>query len=187
MFMFFVAVFFLRIYNSKMENRFNSVYRLNFWCNILQNAIVGTPKKKYENSVGFYNHFRKDFIQPYGLAHDQNSCGKSTFCDRLTTINYGFYVRPQIAIWEFAETVLVNLHYVKENVEILEQQSIAGFIKKTRKIEKYLAVLETGMYLIRVPSAFLDVSILDVSVYLSLYIYINLLADIIILLPQNAW
>ena len=66
----------------------------------------------------------------------------------------------------------MNLHYVKENVEILEQQSIAGFIKKTRKIEKYLAVLETGMYLIRVPSAFLDVSILDVSVYLSLYIYI---------------
>lgn len=80
----------------------------------------------------------------------------------------------------------MNLHYVKENVEILDQQSIAGFIKKTRKIEKYLAVLDTGMYLIRVPSAFLDVSILDVSVYLSLYIYINLLADIIILLPQNA-
>ena len=73
-------------------------------------------------------------------------------------------MRAQLAISAFTETVLANLEYLEENIEVLDQRSNAGFIKKTRKIEKYLAVLgskkkeDTGMYLLRVPFLFPDVS-----------------------------
>ena len=104
--------------------------------------ILDTPKKK-EDSVTYFNHFRKDFIRPYGLAHDAMSFEDSTLKRRLNSINCEFYLRPQIAISEFAETVSANLKYMEENCEILDPESIKAFVKKSKKIEKYLAVLDT--------------------------------------------
>ena len=104
--------------------------------------ILDTPKKK-EDSVTFFNHFRKDFIRPYGLAYDAMSFEDSTLKQRLNNINCEFYLRPQIAISEFAETVYANLKYMENNYEILDPESIKGFLKKTKKIEKYLAVLDS--------------------------------------------
>ena len=104
--------------------------------------ILDTLKKK-EDSVTFFNHFRKDFICPYGLAHDATSFEQSTLNWRLSNINCEFYIRPQIAISEFAETVSANLKYMENNYEILDPKSIKAFLKKTKKIEKYLAVLDS--------------------------------------------
>ena len=60
MFMFFIAVFVPSIYNSKMKNRFNSVYRLRIMICYLTKYNFRYTKDK--NSVGYYNHFRKDIL-----------------------------------------------------------------------------------------------------------------------------
>ena len=51
---------------------------------------------------------------------------------------------------EFAETVLQNIEYLQDNVEVLDMTSLQAFLKKTKKIEPYLRILdskkeETGM------------------------------------------
>ena len=70
----------------------------------------------------------------------------ATISRRLNTINCEFYLRPQIGILEFGETIPVNLNYIKENLDILDQKSISGLIRETRKIEPYLKQKhETGM------------------------------------------
>ena len=93
--------------------------------------------------VGFFNHFRKDFIRPYGLAHDSQSFEAVTLSRRLNNFNCEFFTGPHIAISQFAETVSVNLKYMEENMEILEPKSIEAFDKKAKKIEKHLAVLDS--------------------------------------------
>ena len=93
--------------------------------------------------MGYFNHFRKDFIRPYGLAHDDNSFDSATLSRRLNNFNCEFYLRPQVAISEFAETIIKNVQYIEENANILDPKSIQGFVKKAKKIEKYLAVLDT--------------------------------------------
>ena len=67
-------------------------------------------------------------------------CPSSTTSDN---INCEFYLLPQIAISEFAETVPANLQYVEENLEILDEESILTFIRKTKKIEPYLKILDS--------------------------------------------
>ena len=104
--------------------------------------ILDTPKKK-EDFITFFNQVRKDFIRPYGLPHDAMSFEESTLKRRLSNINCEFYLRPQIAMSEFAETVSANLKYMENNYEILDPESIKAILKKTKKIEKYLAVLES--------------------------------------------
>ena len=108
---------------------------------LIVSLILDTPKKK-EDSVTFFNHFRKDFICPYGLAYDRQSFEPSTLSRRLNYFNCEFYIRSQIGISEFTETVSANLQYMEENQKILDPKSIQAFIKKTKKIEKYLAVLD---------------------------------------------
>ena len=44
---------------------------------------------------------------------------------------------------EFAETVPLNLNYIEEHLEILEKESINAFIKKTKKIEPCLYILDS--------------------------------------------
>ena len=90
-----------------------------------------------------FNHFRKDFIRPYGLAHDQFSFHATTLSRRLNNVNCEFFLRPQVGISEFAETVPINLKYVEDNIEILDRESIQAFVKKTRKIEPYLNILDS--------------------------------------------
>ena len=101
----------------------------------------------------FFNHFRKDFIRPYGLAHDENSFEHKILMRRLNSWNYKFYLHPQIAISEFTQTISQNVKYLEENIDILDQHSLTPSIKKTKKIDKHLAVLHskntgvTGMFI----------------------------------------
>ena len=78
--------------------------------------ILDTPKKK-EDFVTFFNQVRKDFIRPYGLPHDAMSFEEPTLKRRLSNINCEFYLRPQIAMSEFAETVSANLKYMENNTK----------------------------------------------------------------------
>ena len=83
------------------------------------NIILDTPRKKEESGVSFFNHFRKDFTRPYGLGYNETAFDPPS--RRLNNINCEFYLRPQIPISEFAETVPANLQYVEENLKILDK------------------------------------------------------------------
>ena len=68
----------------------------------------------------------------------------------LNTNNCEFFLRPHIAISEFAETIIENVDYLKRNASILDMTSLNAFITKTKRIDKYLRILdsikeETGM------------------------------------------
>ena len=111
-------------------------------CYFFVKLILDTPKKN-EDSVTYFNHFRKDFIRPYGLAHNDQSFEAATLSRRLNNINCEFFTRPQIAISEFAETVSANLKYLEQNLEVLEPKSIEIFLKKAKKIDRHLAILDS--------------------------------------------
>ena len=124
-----------------------SSYYLEFFfnyiiCYFFVKLILDTPKKT-ENSVSYFNHFRKDFIRPYGLAHDAQSFDEATLTRRLNNFNCEFFTRPQVAISEFAETFSTNLTYMEQNLEILEPKSVEVFLKKAKKIERYIAILDS--------------------------------------------
>ena len=101
-------------------------------CYFFVKLILDTPKKK-EDSVAYFNHFRKDFIWPYGLAHDAQSFDAVTLNRRLNNFNCEFFIRPQFTISEFAETLSANLKYIEGNVDILEPKSIQVFLKKAKR------------------------------------------------------
>lgn len=80
------------------------------------------PASKNDDSgVNYFYHFRKDFLKPYGLAHDADSFNEESFSHRLNTINCEYVVRPQIAISEFSDAVLQNLEYIKENKDFRDR------------------------------------------------------------------
>ena len=113
--------------------------------------ILDTPKNKEDNSVSCLNHFREDFVKPYGLAHDAVTYDDATLPRRLNTYNSKFYLRSQCGISEFSETLLENIAYLENNAEILDMVSLNAFIKKTRRFEPYLKILnskkeDTGMF-----------------------------------------
>ena len=151
----------------------------------MQNIILDTPRKREDSGVSFFNHFRKDFIRPYGLAHNENTFDPATLSRRSNNINCEFYLRPQIAISEFAETIPANLQYVEENINILDKESISALIRKTRKIEPYLKILdskkrdENGMCITHYLYTYINISIqiyiyLYIFVYIYIYKYINI-------------
>ena len=104
-------------------------------CYFFVKLILDTPKKT-ENSVPYFNHFRKDFIRPYGLAHDAQSFDEATPTRRLNNFNCGFFTRPHVAISEFAETFSANLTYMEQNLETLEPKSVEVFLKKSQEDRK---------------------------------------------------
>ena len=145
----------------------------------MQNIILDTPRKRKDSGVSFFNHFRKDFIRPYGLAHNENTFDPATLSRRLNNINCEFYLRPQIAISEFAETIPANLQYVEENINILDKESISALIRKTRKIEPYLKIFdskkrdENGMCITHYLYTYTNIYIqIYIYIYIYLYIYI---------------
>ena len=115
--------------------------------NLSKLLILDTPKsianEKEEKSIQYFNHFRKDFLKPYGLAHDESSFDARTITRRLNSYNCEFFLRPQVAISEFAETVQQNLHYIRDNADIIDATAISAFVKKTEKIEPYLAIADS--------------------------------------------
>ena len=62
---------------------------------------------------------------------------------RINTINCEYVVRPQVAISEFADTVLANAQYLEENMEVLEKDSLQAFPAKVKKFKEPLEVLNT--------------------------------------------
>ena len=89
------------------------------------------------------SQFRKEFIKPYGLAHDADSFSDGSFHRRINTVNWEYVVRPQITNSEFAETVLENADYLKGNLEVLEKDTTQAFLNKIKKSREPLEVLNT--------------------------------------------
>ena len=105
--------------------------------------ILDTPSKKDDTSVNFFNHFRKDFLRPHNLVHDALVYEDSTLIRRLNRYNCKFFIRPQFAMSEFAETLLQNMEYLENNAEILDITSLNVFLKKTKKFQPYLWILDS--------------------------------------------
>ena len=109
-------------------------------CYFFVKLILHIPNKE-EDSVAYFNHFRKDFIQAYGLARKTQSFDAVTLSQRLNNFNCEFFIRPQIAISEFAETLSANLKYIEENVEILEPNLYKCSSKKPKRKRSILQYL----------------------------------------------
>ena len=75
-------------------------------------------KRRQRSSI--LQHFCKDFIRPYGLAHNEDSYDDASISRRLNSWNCKFFQHPQIGISEFAETILANVKYLEDNMKILE-------------------------------------------------------------------
>ena len=98
---------------------------------------------KSENAaVKYFYHFQKDFIKPYGLAHDIHNFSGGRFHQKISKINCEYVVRPQVAT-AFAESVLRNVEYSKENLEVLEKELLQAFLNKIKKFREPLKVLKT--------------------------------------------
>ena len=98
---------------------------------------LDTPKKN-QGGVNFYQHFRKDYVRPYGLTHAEDSFQDTTVANRLKSFNCEFLLRPNVGISEFSETVLENAKYIKENMEIFDAEAIQKFLRKTDGIMEHL-------------------------------------------------
>ena len=110
-------------------------------------------KQKRRQASFILQHFCKDFIRLYGLAHDEHSYDDATISKWLYSWNCEFFQHCQIGISKFAEKILANVKYLEDNMEILDQNSLTAFVSKTKNIGPYLNILDTrhtnkpGMYI----------------------------------------
>ena len=74
--------------------------------------IDSTPSKSPSVGVKYFFLFRKDFVNPYGSGHDASSTDEQIGA-RLSQTNCEFLKRPNIAISEFADTLLANTEYLE--------------------------------------------------------------------------
>ena len=103
-------------------------------------CFLDTPKKN-QGGLNYYQHFRKDFIKPYGLAHSGDSFKDTTLVNRLKSFNCEFFLRPHIGLSEFSETVLENSKYIRENLDIFDvEEAIKRFLNKADGILESLQV-----------------------------------------------
>ena len=116
-----------------MRNSWTYIYDHCFLC-------YRYAKEKY-GGVNFYQHFRKDFIRPYGLAHSEDAFHDATIARRLKTINCEFLLRPHIAISEFSETIIENWKYISNNIEIFDVEAIQKFLQKVEPVLQSLHVV----------------------------------------------
>ena len=104
-------------------------------------CFLDTPKKS-QGGVNYYQHFRKDCIKPYGLAHSGDSFKDTTLVNRLKSFNCEFFLRPHIGLSEFSETVLENSKYIRENLDIFDvEEAIKRFLNKADRILESLQVI----------------------------------------------
>ena len=66
--------------------------------------------------VGWYYHFPKDFLRPYGYGTDGISDDIKS--RKLTSTNTSFLNRPSVAMSYLAETVIANIDVVDEFVNL---------------------------------------------------------------------
>ena len=118
---------------------------LNFFIKTFFNKsfIDSTPTKSPSDGVKYFFHFRKDFINPYGLAHDASSFSDQQISARLSQMNCEFLTRPNIALSEFAHTLLANIEYLEENASVLDGQGMAKFFRKVDNYKDALRILNS--------------------------------------------
>ena len=105
--------------------------------------IDSTPSKSPSEGVKYFFHFHKDFINRYGSAHDAWPFTDQQITARLSQMNCEFLTRPNIAISEFADTLLANTQYLEENILVLDGRSMAKFFHKMENYKDALRVLNS--------------------------------------------
>ena len=131
-------------------------------------SFVDTPKKN-DGGVNYYQHFHKDFIRPYGLAHTEKSFVDSTLAKRLETINCEFMLRPHIGVSEFMKTVTENCKYITGNLEIFDVEAIKKFLHKVESIMESLQIVNQKE---KSGSDKTFKYIFNIYIYIYVYIYI---------------
>lgn len=101
-------------------------------------CLESTPTKE---GVKYFYHFRKDFINPYGMAHTMDSFSDTKLAARLKRFNCEFLVRPTIALSEFCDTVLQNINYISANIDNFDITQIQRFINKVEPLYPHLEIL----------------------------------------------
>lgn len=95
------------------------------------------------DGVKYYYHFRKDFLPPYGIGHNQTSFSDEQMQAHLSQINCEFLTRPWIAVSEFSDTVLSNMVYLEESSGILDEANMNRFFQKLKIYEQSMRALNT--------------------------------------------
>ena len=100
--------------------------------------LTSNNSKLGGKGISYFYHFRKDFLKPYGLAHDADNFSDDNFHRRINTITCEYVVRPQVAISEFTDTILANAEYLNENMKVLEKDSLQAFLTKIKMFKEPL-------------------------------------------------
>ena len=89
-------------------------------------------------SVGYYYHFRKDLIVPYGPAFKANSFSDEHMNTTLRVNNSEFLTRPHLAMSMLSDTVVSNTNTI-ENTEV--PQTKEHFLSKIKPLLPYFGVM----------------------------------------------
>ena len=91
----------------------------------------------------YFFNFKKDFINPYGPAHDASYFTDQQIGARLSQMNCVFVMRLNITMSDFAHTLLTNTEYLKENILILDGKGIDKFFHKIKNYKESLRILNS--------------------------------------------
>ena len=94
-----------------------------------------------KEGVKYFYHFRKDFINPYGLAHSIDTYSDNKLAVRLKRFNREFLVRPSVGLSEFADRVLKNADYISTNLHDFDISQIQRFLNKIQPLYPHLEIL----------------------------------------------
>ena len=94
-----------------------------------------------KEGVKYFYHFRKDFINPYGLAHSIDTYSDNKLAVRLKRFNREFLVRPSVGLSEFADRVLKNVDYISTNLHDFDISQIQRFLNKIQPLYPHLEIL----------------------------------------------
>ena len=90
-----------------------------------------TPNKSLSKGVKYFYHFRREFLPPYGIAHNEQSFSDEKMKARIIgAINCEFITQPWIGVSEFADTMLSNAKFLEESKHLLDSEILAKFLKK---------------------------------------------------------
>ena len=114
------------------------MYVFQYWICASVFFIESTQTKE---GVKYFYHFRKDFINPYGLAHSIDTYSDNKLALRLKRFNCEFLVRPLVGLSEFADTVLKNADYISTNLHDFDISQIQRFLNKLEPLYPHLEIL----------------------------------------------
>ena len=102
-----------------------------------------TPNKSPSQNLKYFYHFRKDFLPPYGIAHNDQSFSDEKMQARIEAINCEFIIQPWIGVSRFAETMLANGKFLEESKDLLDSENLTKFLKKLNRYEELLEVFSS--------------------------------------------